>query len=267
MFRRLAIIVLFAGLLAGSAAASPLTAFAGGCPRMPVTVDDLVAMQRQPGPLATAFALGVTPINERGLACFGRRELVISAFVNEPDGIGGTSNFAITPRWIVSGNLIVFGSAREVSPGFGDGSFFFVSARPSAGDLQHRYARRWVTIRGHFDDPASASCVASGATGVTPSRAQAVAICRTMFVLTSIQTAGVPDTATSAKAPAAEPAQGSPVPWLLGLVWFLGVMCGPDRRRRVMDLDDPRTGRANPGIDSAHRPLMSPCAHRVAASP
>lgn len=224
MFRRFAIIIFIAGLIAGPAAASPLTAFAVVCPRVPVTVDELVAMQRPPGPLATAFGLGVTPMNERGLACFGRRELVISAFVNEPGGIGGTTSFRIAPGWIVSGNLIVFGSSREVSPGFGDGPFFFVSSRPSAGDLQRRYARRWVTIRGHFDDPTSASCTASGRKDATPSRAQAVAICRTMFVLTSIHTSAVPDTATSATAPAVAPAHDSLVPWLLGLVWFLGSM-------------------------------------------
>ncbi|HET7472432.1 MAG TPA: hypothetical protein VFJ71_04845 [Candidatus Limnocylindrales bacterium] len=213
--------VLIATLVAVGSAAAPPVAQAASCPSLPVSVEDLVALQRQDGPLAKAFSLGVTPMNERALACFGSREITLSAFVNRPDGLGGTSSFAITPSWIVGGGLIVFGSPREVSPGFGDGPFFFVSTRPSAGDLQHQYARRWVTIRGHFDDPAAATCRATGPAGVTPSRTQAVEICRTMFVLTSIRTPAAPDTATSPPSTARSTPSSSPALWLGGLVGAL----------------------------------------------
>jgi hypothetical protein len=205
---RFALFVWLVAMAAASVAARPAVVAGASCPALPVSVSELVALQRPPGPLAKRFALGVTAINERALACFGSRELSLTAFVNEPDGIGGTTSFAITPSWIVGGSLIVFGSAREVSPGYGDGPFFFVSARPSLGDLQRRYARRWVTIRGHFDDRAAAGCRATGPAGVTPTKAQAVAICRTMFVLTSIRTAQAPDTSM-----ATPPATQTGQPW------------------------------------------------------
>jgi hypothetical protein len=75
-----------------------------------------------------------------------------------------------------------------------------------------------VTIRGHFDDQAAAGCTASGPAGATPTKAQAIAICRTMFVLTSISRSGVPDTSTSAPDVAAAAAGRLPVPWLAGLL-------------------------------------------------
>jgi hypothetical protein len=223
--RRIALLVCSAAIAVGIGAARPAAAVAASCPDLPLNVSDLVALQRLPGPLAKAFPLGVTPMNERALACFGRRELTLAAFVNRPDGIGGASAFAITPSWIVSGNLIVFGSAREVSAGFGDGPFFFVSTRPSAGDVQRRYARRWVTIRGHFDDPAAATCRASGPADVTPSKTQAVAICRTMFVLTSIQASGMPDTATSPGPGPGRPTADRDVS-MLWLTWLVALAIG-----------------------------------------
>ena len=238
--RRLALLVCSAAIAVGVGSARPAAALAASCPDLPVTVSDLVGLQRPPGPLAKAFPLGVTPINERALACYGGRELTLSAFVNQTGGIGGVTAFAITPSWIVSGNLIVFGSAREVSPGVGDGPFFFVSTRPSAGDLQRQYARRWVTIRGQFDDRAAATCRASGPAGVTPSKTQAIAICRTMFVLTSIRTSGMPDTATSPlpSHPTADEDVG--VEWLAWLPWLATIVVAMlliPRRRPADDSD------------------------------
>jgi hypothetical protein len=232
LIRSLVMITCSVAFLAGPIAASPRVALAAGCPSLPLSVGELVAMQRQNGPLAKAFALGVTPMNERALACFGGRELVVSAFVNQPDGVGGTTSFSIMPTWIVAGSLFVFASSREVAPGYGDGPFTSISVRPSLGNLQRRYARHWVTIRGHFDDPAAATCKASGPKGVTPTRAQAIAICQTMFVVTSIRTSGAPDTATAATV-ATVPVLGSAVPWLIGLVWFVGGVLARRRKHRL----------------------------------
>ena len=241
--RRVALLMCAAALAASFGATRPGPVVGASCPALPVSVADLVRLSQSPGPLAKAFALGVTPISERALACFGGRELTLTAFVNEPDGIGGASSFGIKPTWIVSGNLIIFGSAREVSPGFGDGPFFMVSTRPGTDDLQRRFAERWVTIRGHFDDPAAATCRATGAAGATPSKAQAIAICRTMFVVTSIRTTNAPDTDTApADLPIArEGLQPSPV-WLGGLFGLLVGLRVMRRRRRFDAVDGGRGG-------------------------
>ncbi|MEO5940856.1 MAG: hypothetical protein ABIZ72_07720 [Candidatus Limnocylindrales bacterium] len=250
MFRRpLLSLLLAASVAAGASATLPQAVLAAGCPKIPVSIEDLVALQRTPGPLATSFGLGVTPMNERALACFGRRELTVSAYVNQPDGIGGTTSYTLTPEWIVAGSLIVFGSSREISPGYGDGSFFFISIPPRFGELQDRYARRWVTIRGHFNDANATSCSASGPVGATPTTAQAVAICRTMFVLSSIRTSAPPDTATGpstaddasnavdARAAVVAKDAWPTLGWVLGLGWLIAAMVAPWRRRH-----DPTAG-------------------------
>jgi hypothetical protein len=215
------------------------------CPRSPVTVADLVALQADRGPL-DRFRMAVVPTNERALVCFGRAEIRFVAYVNRLEGLGGTQAYRITPLWITNPTLTVFESNRETAPGFGDGSYFFISARPGSGDLQAQFARRWVTVRGHFGDPAAASCRATGVPGQTPNRQQAVAICRTMFVLSSLSVADPPDTATEDQATGIVASDGSTrdvvgiraVPLLVGIVWVLAVLLrGPNRwpfgRRRV----------------------------------
>ena len=67
------------------------------CPRSPISVADLVALQADRGPLQ-AFPLSVARMNERALACFGGRELRFVAFVDQPGGLGGVTAYTITPR-------------------------------------------------------------------------------------------------------------------------------------------------------------------------
>ncbi len=215
------------------------------CPRSPVTVADLVALQADRG-LLDRFRLAVVPTNERALACFGGSEIRFVAFVNQPGGLGGTEAYRITPLWITNPTLIVFGSNHEAAPGVGDGPFFFISTRPGNGDLQARFARRWVTVRGHFRDSAAALCRATGTPGQTPNRQQAVAIRRTMFVPSSLSSADPPDTATVDEAKQLVASGGSTgdaagiraIPLLAGAVWLATLLFGgpirrPFRRRRV----------------------------------
>lgn len=236
-----------AALLVAVLLTRPITADARqvSCPRPPITVADLVELQADRGPLAS-FPMAVTPMNERALACFSGREVRFTAFVNQPGGLGGTEAYRITPLWIANPALIVFGSDREVQPGFGDGPFFFISTRPGSADLQTRFARHWASIDGHFGDPAAQSCMATGAPGLTPSRQQAIAICRTMFVLTAISPGKPPDTSTlGPPTPPEGTDEASPgalvdaaLPVLVGLVAFLAILrAGPrrpsgSRRRR-----------------------------------
>ncbi len=202
------------------------------CPRPPISVADLVALQRDRGSLQAAFPLSVAPLNERALACFGGRELHFVAFVDRTGGVGGANAYTIKPLWITDPTLTVFGSAHEMAPGVGDGPFFFISVRPGSGDLQSSYAGTWVTVRGHFRDPVATTCAARGVAGRTPDKQQAVAICRTMFVLTSLTPTG-PDTSTAG--PAANLgesdrsgafAYGLLIPLLAGLASFLAVVLG-----------------------------------------
>lgn len=198
------------------------------CPEPPINLAELVRLQADRGPL-DAFPLAVAPMNERALACFGGRDIQLVVFVDGTGGLGGTQAYRITPVWLTNPDLTVFGSAREVEPGVGDSPFFMISTHPGSGDLQVRFARRWVAIHGHFSDPASTTCSASGVAGSTPNRAQAIAICRTMFVLTSIRASGPPDTSTERSAAttmAADHSTGE-LPWIAGLAllcgaaWFL----------------------------------------------
>jgi len=215
------------------------------CPRSPVTVADLVALQTDRGPL-DRFRLAVVSMNERALACYGGAEIRFVAFVNRPGGLGGTQPYRITPLWITNPTLTVFASNREVAPGVGDSPYFFISTRPGSGDLQAQFARRWVTVRGHFRDSTAASCVATGVAGQTPNRQQAVAICRTMFVLSSLSNADPPDTATVGQAIRIVASDGSTrdaagicaIPLFAGVVWLVALLFGgpnrwPFRRRQV----------------------------------
>jgi hypothetical protein len=215
----------------------PLTAEARqvSCPRPAISVADLVELQADRG-LLSSFPMAVTPMNERALACFGGREIRFAAFVNRPGGLGGTEAYRISPLWITNPALTVFGSEREVQRGFGDGPFFFISTRPGTADLQTRYARQWVNVQGHFGDRAAQTCTATGVADHTPNRQQAVAICRTMFVLTAISPGNPPDTSTVGPPAPLEGTNRTPhdapmiaaIPLLAGLVAFLALLrAGP----------------------------------------
>jgi hypothetical protein len=238
--------VVAAALLVAVWLVRPMTAEARqvSCPPPPISVADLVELQADRGPL-DAFRMAVTPMNERALACFGGREIRFTAFVNRPNGLGGAEAYRISPLWITNPELSVFGSAREIQPGFGDGPFFFISTRPGTADLQARFARRWVTVQGHFGDPAARSCTATGVAGQTPDRQQAIAICRTMFVLTAISPGQPPDTSTAGPPAPLGRSDGTPpggltvavIPILGGVAGFLamfraGPLRRPSRRRR-----------------------------------
>jgi hypothetical protein len=207
-------VLLATAFLLGSPGAdrSPVDA-AGGCPESPVTLADLIALQAQPGPLAEAYPPGVGFINERARACYGHATLRMRVFVNGTGGIGGASAYSIRPLWLFSPSLIVFPSDAEVEPGVGQGPFTGLYVSPGFADLQSKYARSWVTITGHFMDSRASSCRATGAVGETPGRAQAIRICQSVFVLSSIHRQGdEPDTATlvdarPSRTPSADPRQ------------------------------------------------------------
>ena len=197
---------------------SPVHA-AGGCPELPLTLADLIALEAERGPLAEAYPPPVGFINERARACFGHTTLRFTAFVNRPDGLGGTSAYGMRPGWFFSASLFVFTTQNELDPGFGEGPFTGIYVPPGFGELQSKYARSWVSLTGHFMDSRASRCRATGVAGETPSQAEAIRICQSVFVLSSIGRQGAaPDTATAIDAWPSRPPSSHPGSIAVGLL-------------------------------------------------
>ncbi len=114
----LSALLLMALLVGAVVAPSPVAA--ASCPRPPVDLATLIALQPERGPLAIKYPPVYGAFYERAQACFGRTELTLSAFVAAPEGLGGTTTFYISPAWF-EGGFFVQPSAEEISPGFGVG--------------------------------------------------------------------------------------------------------------------------------------------------
>lgn len=197
-FRSIAATAVLVLLCTGAVAATnagPVTARTTPCPDQPLTVSDLHRLWLDGGDYA-GFN-GAT--NPRFHECFGKSEVRIRGFVNRPDGLGGTSTTFMKPGWLAeAGALILFGSTRELSPGYGAGTFYGVSVPPSFGRVEKRYQRSWVDLTAHVDDPAALSCHSVGLKAARLSKRKSVALCREVLVLSSIREADgpPPDTAT-----------------------------------------------------------------------
>jgi hypothetical protein len=215
----------------GATAAPPVLAHAAACPASPITLREIMNLYDSLGPLAQRYPPAVAWINEAGRDCLGGSTLRFRAFVNGTGGIGGSSAYSIRPRWFLGASLIVFASDREVEPGVGRGTFYGIAVPPGFGDLQTRYHRRWVMITAHFGDSRSQRCRADGVPGETPSRREAIGICRSMLVLSSIEPAGrvgAPDTATDGRVGSREEPSGQTTAAIgaagtrpSGLAWLL----------------------------------------------
>jgi hypothetical protein len=137
------------------------------------------------------------PTIDHLLACFGHTDIVVTAYIAPPEGIGGTSN-GITPAWLGewSGLPVVLSSKPSTIDGcreeFSCPWMFIFASKPALLPLT---PERWVSVTGHFDDPASATCRATpgydGGDGPATD-AEAIAICRGHFVITEIRTVAAP---------------------------------------------------------------------------
>jgi hypothetical protein len=143
--------------------------------------------------LAVEFRPVFGVYNERAAACYGDRPLTFRAFVAEPEGLGGTTNFEIEPAWIASPTFAVQPTGELLGPpAFGVGPYLIIGVRPGEGDPRTQFAGSWVQVTGHFADASAASCSASGSNGRIPSVDEAMAICRATFVLDSIEPTATP---------------------------------------------------------------------------
>jgi hypothetical protein len=119
-------------------------------------------------------------------ACFGSRDLTFRAWVIDPgEGYGGTCE-PLTPRWLYACVLPDWWLAEAK----GSSHFLDGLRRPDAtGDLKG--VGRWVTVTGHFDDPAAATCRLDGGPARIgrPPMGWYVLRCREQFAVTRIVTA------------------------------------------------------------------------------
>jgi hypothetical protein len=117
------------------------------------------------------------------------------------DGCGGISATTIAPRWLddVLGNVVILTSGPHdatmvayVPP---------VLGRCGVDDLAtcpfHGYYGRWVTVSGHFDGPVARTCrIAEQPPGAGATTSDAIAECRTKFIILSIGPGAPPATDT-----------------------------------------------------------------------
>ena len=225
---RLAVpVLLVAGSLAPGTLSVPVAAAATRCPADPVTLQALLDLSADEGPLATAYDTDPMLMSERALACFGDRTLRFTAYVRDPGDVGWTYAYGLEPAWF-RGTAFFVAASADLAPG--TGPITALAIPPGLGDLQPAHVGHWVTVTGHFDDPAAQTCVASGEAGVAPTTAEAVLICRSTFVVASVARTSAPATTTIPGVDvAAVPAAGSG--WI-ALAALLGGTLGLYRLRR-----------------------------------
>jgi hypothetical protein len=156
-----------------------------------------------PDPLAIAFApLSTCPPAPTTMAalqelspalaagCFGDRTITVRAWVLDPgEGYGGTCG-AFEPAWIRECVLPDYFLIADRSVDGADVPTLNAMRSPKAtGDLIG--VSRWVRVKGHYDDAASASCRGGGVDigfEPEPPTALLVSACRLVFVVTDIRT-------------------------------------------------------------------------------
>ena len=129
------------------------------------------------------------------LACFGSGDHQVIGYLAPASGIGGLGN-GVVPSWL--GEWAGLDDVLWLKPHPADGCVaatdcvwtFLFASHPSALPLA---PDRWVTVTGHFDDPAARTCRATGSgPDAVTSDVQAVITCRRHFVVTEIRTAPPP---------------------------------------------------------------------------
>jgi len=221
-WRLLAMVV---GIVAGASfvGSPPGVANAAGCPSTPLTVGELRALWDGE---FSGFA-GMT--NPRARACYGGADVRVIGYVDMPDGLGGTSASGIKPFWLTEWGLMLYGASNAIRTNHANDSYVIATA-PKLGDLNARFAHRWVLVTAHFDDRRAKTCRGWGVD--PPTKTQSVRICRSIMVLSSITTTSAPDTSTAAgTGPLTVPGQPAS-PALLLMAAGLGTWAWLGRRRR-----------------------------------
>ena len=138
-----------------------------------------------PGEVDVADLLALIPAER--LRCFGNREIVLDpviASVEEQFGSGVEG----TPAWLANDTLWrLFGAG---GPEGVEGSLP-VAISPTLGDTLP--TNTWLSVRGHFDDPAGSTCTRTvpGVVAFESPSMQALR-CRELFVVTSLERRDAP---------------------------------------------------------------------------
>jgi hypothetical protein len=183
------------GVMLGSGAPAAASAV---CPPAPSDLADLISVDATyPGSLTEAFRPIYGVYAEGAAACWPAEVITIAGFVASPEGLGGARPFTIEPGWMVSLAHFLSVSDRRDPDAGPVGPFLPVAVPPV---LEARFSSlegRWVRVSGHFDDPGAMTCVAvptgTDLDGV-PTPEEAIAICRTSFVLSSVEALSGPPT-------------------------------------------------------------------------
>ncbi len=202
-----------------------------------VTLADLLyTVGDYAGPLTLEYGEGTAPMlmSDLALKCYGNRTLRFTAFVREPGEVGWTYAYGLDPGWFRTAGSLFVATTSDIPPDHDP--FTALAVPPALGELQAKHVGHWVAVTGHFDDPAAATCTATGEAGVAPSAADAVMICRSTFVVARVSRAEAPATSMTG-APVAPPSSWSAA-WLavsaafggLAALWFTG------RRRRAQSI-------------------------------
>jgi hypothetical protein len=215
-------------LWAGTWAAPTSTADAAGCPNPPLTVAELRGLWKNGGGYVGFWGMA----NPAGTRCYGRADVSVIGFVDMPDGLGGTSASGITHAWLVDRVVMLYGASNAIRSGRVNDSYT-VAVPPRFGDLQARFARRWVQLTAHFDDPAAQACRGYGPKDANPpTRRQAIAACRRIMVLSSISTTNAPETSIVGVRSSPDRSRDDGALLVLATAGLLGGLAW-DRRRRT----------------------------------
>lgn len=121
---------------------------------------------------------------EERLACYGNETIEFAATADGGCGAAGGLPLAFEPRWLRSETGCGFGGRQ---PGSGWLNLRFPPNAAQGGSV----TPGWRVI-GHFDDPAARACTATANYPEVqpPTREEAVALCRTEFVVESLEPPG-----------------------------------------------------------------------------
>jgi len=142
----------------------------GACPEAPTTMVDWLAI---PGAV--------------GAECFGTEPITFTAWNTESGGCGGFSPGFYEPDWLASPFAGTFVLLPFEAPSGGCGGPVLAPDAESSVGLQ-----QWVTLTGHWADPASAECRfrPDPAAPTDPFRPDLAFHCRTVFVISQAVAAG-----------------------------------------------------------------------------
>jgi hypothetical protein len=192
-------------------AAPAATVASAVCPP-PGTLDDIIAVDADHhGPLTEAFPPIYGPYAEGAAACWPGQEIVVTAFISSPEGLGGTRSYTIEPAWLVSQAHFLSTSATVDAESGPVGPFLPVAVPPGLEGTFTNLAGHWVRASGHFDDEIAQTCVVTeGDPDASPTPEQAIQICQTSFVLTAVAPLMTPNTDAAPSEQSADMQPGLP---------------------------------------------------------